>query len=119
MIRTGLAAALLLSSMAVPALAQERVLTVFGDDKCPENTICVRAREEERYRIPKHLRQPLPSPDTESWAVRSQATLSEGKTGTGSCTAVGGGGWTGCFAEEMRRAREEAEAKRQNKPELP
>ncbi len=97
-------------AMPAPAMAQERVLTIFGDDKCPADTICVVAPETERYRIPKAFRETLPSPERESWAVRSQATLSEGKTGIGSCSTVGAGGWTGCWAEYMRKAREEAKA---------
>lgn len=91
-------------AVSAPASAQQRMLTIFGDDKCPADTICVVAPESERFRIPKPLRQSVPSPESTSWAVRQQATLAEGKTGTDSCSAVGGGGWTGCFMEEMRKA---------------
>jgi hypothetical protein len=104
--------ALALSAPLAPAPAQqsERVLTIFGEDKCPADVICVRAPERDRYRIPKELRGPSELPENQSWAARSQATMSEGRTGTGSCSAVGGGGWTGCWAEQMRKAREEAKA---------
>lgn len=104
------ALALALAPLAAPApvMAQDRVLTIFGDDKCPSDTICVVAPESERYRIPKGFREPLNSPNAKSWSVRSQATLAEGKTGTGSCSAVGSGGWTGCWAEYMRQMREDA-----------
>jgi hypothetical protein len=107
-----LAVALIVGSlpMASPALAQERVLTIFGEDKCPANTICVRAPEEERYRIPKGLRRATPSPDSQSWAVRSQATLREGYSGPG-CSAAGGIIDT-CFAKQLQAAREEAKAAR-------
>ncbi len=97
-------------SFSSPAPAQERLLTIFGNDKCPADTICVVGKESDRYRIPKAFRERLKSPESTSWAVRSQATLSEGKSGTGSCSTVGGGGWTGCWAEEMRKARLEAQA---------
>jgi hypothetical protein len=90
--------------------AEERILTVFGSDRCPENTICVRAPESERFRIPKALRAPTKTPDSVSWSARSRATLNEGKSGTGSCSAVGSGGWTGCWAEEMRKIRAQAAA---------
>jgi hypothetical protein len=107
--------AFVLGAAALPnvATAQERILTVFGDDRCPDNTICVRAPERERYRIPKELRPASVSPKNQSWAVRSQATLSEGASGTGSCSGTGSGGWTGCWSEEMRKAREEARAKKE------
>jgi hypothetical protein len=104
-----------LSSLPAPVAAQERILTVFGDDRCPDNTICVRAPEKDRYRIPKELRPASASPKNQSWAVRSEATLGEGASGTGSCSNVGGGGWTGCWSEEMRKARAEARAKKEGK----
>ena len=104
-----LAAALLLTPMAapMPAMAQDRILTIFGNDKCPENTICVRAKESERYRIPKDLREdPVIAPNRQSWAAKAQSTLDAGsKSGTGSCTAIGPGGYTGCFAEQARQAK--------------
>lgn len=111
--RKTLAISLVLGSLAAPSAlpAQQRMLTIFGDDKCPADTICVVAPETERYRIPAPFRERLKSPDSQSWAVRSQATLAEGKTGTDSCSAVGPGGWTGCWAEQMRAARAEAEAR--------
>lgn len=117
--KTLLAIALSLAPMAVaaPALAQDRVLTIFGDDKCPANTICVRAKESERYRIPKDLREdPIVAPNRQSWAAKAQSTLDAGaKTGTGSCSAVGPGGYTGCFVEQARAAKaERKQNERQN-----
>jgi len=96
---------------STPALAQERVLTVFGKDECPSNTICVRAPEKERFRIPKELRTKTDlSPTQRSWASRVSATLDEGKTGPSGCAAANSGSWVGCFGEEMRKAREENRA---------
>ena len=99
-----------------PAKAQrsERVLVIFGNDPCPTNgsgdeiIVCARRPEAERYRIPKELRPPSQSPDAQSWAVRSQSALDAGRTGTGSCSATGAGGWTGCWTQQMRAAKEEA-----------
>jgi hypothetical protein len=107
-----LIAALAIASLPLPAsAAEERILTIFGKDKCPENTICVRAPEGERYRIPKALRDPAKTPDAVSWTQRSQATLNEGKqNGAGNCSAVGASNWTGCWAEEMRKMRAQAKA---------
>lgn len=109
--------AFVFGATALPSLAnaQERILTVFGEDRCPDNTICVRAPEVERFRIPKELRPASTNPKNQSWAVRSEATLSEGASGTGSCSGTGSGGWTGCWAEEMRKAREEARLKKEGK----
>jgi hypothetical protein len=109
--------ALVLAPLALPsaALAQienERVLTIFGNDKCPANTICVVAKESERYRIPKQFRNSgVIAPQNQAWGARAEATLSAGaKTGIGSCSATGSGGWTGCWAQQMRAARAEAAA---------
>jgi hypothetical protein len=108
----------MLGAVAVPIAAQDEVpqesersvqrrLLIFGADKCPANTICVVAPEEERYRIPKRLRAAAANPKNDSWAVKSQSAMAEGRSGTGSCSASGAGGWTGCWAEEMRKARAE------------
>ena len=102
-------------AMITPATAQianERILTIFGSDKCPTDTICVRAPENERYRIPKQFRNDgIIKPENQSWAARAEGTLSAGaKTGIGSCSANGPGGWTGCWAQQMRAARAEAKA---------
>ncbi len=84
-----------------------RTVVVFGDDACPvasnpdEIIVCARRPEEERYRIPKAIR------DEERAAAiarrddvaANRAAIVSGKTaatGTGSCSTVGGGGITGC-----------------------
>jgi hypothetical protein len=107
----------LMPALPVAAQQADRVLIIFGNDPCPTNAsgeeivVCARRPESERYRIPKELRPRSQSPDAKSWAVRSQAALDTGRTGTGSCSATGAGGWTGCWAEEMRQARQEAKEK--------
>jgi len=98
-----------------PALAQQtdRVLILYGNDKCPTNAsgeqivVCSRRPESERYRIPKELRSPiLITPENQSWAAKANDTLNAGAaSGTGSCSAVGAGGWTGCWAQQMRDAK--------------
>jgi hypothetical protein len=103
---------------ATPAHAQERVLQIFGKDKCPANTICVTAPEGDRYRIPKDLRAPSNAPDAKSWAVRSQSTISTGSTAPSACQSASNS-WTGCFNQEMRRAREEAKAKKEAAADVP
>jgi hypothetical protein len=100
----------------LPAIAQgiqnDRILTIFGADPCPKDTICVRAPESERYRIPKQFRNGEGvKPENQSWAARAQSTLDAGaKTGIGSCSANGPGGWTGCWQQQMRAARAERKA---------
>lgn len=109
--------------VAAPAIAQppaaERVLTIFGSDKCPAGYICVRANESERYRIPKTIRDNTPSQTTNSQRNLAASTAAVSATGTGSCTAVGGGGWTGCWKKEMDAARAERQAEAEAAPRAP
>ena len=106
-------------SIPGPATAQssEKVtrVIVYGRDACPRGTgdevvICGRRPESERYRIPEALREPSDNPENESWAVRARSLEYVGRTGTQSCSTVGPGGFTGCWEQMMRQAREERRA---------
>lgn len=105
--------------MPVQAQSTDRVLTVFGNDPCPRDTICVRAPESERYRIPKEFRSsPLPPAD-QPWANRVQSMEYSGATGTGSCSPVGAGGWTGCYQKMLRQAQQERKQQQQQQQQTP
>lgn len=111
------------TALATPAFAQtanDRVLTIFGNDVCPKDTICVRGSEADRYRIPKQFRNTGPiAPANQAWGARAQSTIDAGaKTGTGSCTTVGGGGWTGCYQQQMNAARAERKADAEAAPDV-
>ena len=97
-----------------PAQAQignDRSLIIYGNDPCPANTICVRAPESDRYRIPKPLRQGTLAPTEQPWANRQSSVSRAGAaTGAGSCSATGGGGWTGCWNKMMKEARDDKKA---------
>ena len=86
-----------------------RQVIVFGNDPCPrstadEITVCARRPESDRYRIPEELRGEGQR-QSESWAVRAQSLETVGDTGIMSCSTVGPGGYTGCWAEMMQQAR--------------
>jgi hypothetical protein len=101
----GLAAAV---SVAAPAAAQN-TLIIYGNDRCPEGQICVRAAESERYRIPQGLRSGPLAPKDQPWAKRASSVANAGAaSGTGSCTATGAGGWTGCWSRMMREGQAES-----------
>jgi hypothetical protein len=109
--KNSIIAALLLAPLgfATPALAQtanDRVLTVFGSDPCPKDTICVRAPETERYRIPKQFRNTGPiAPGNQSWAARAGQLDSVERAGPSQCSAQGPNNWSGCWLQQMRAAR--------------
>ena len=119
------AAAGVLIALSAPAFAQETAaapaaegnervnqLIVYGDDPCPQSTndqinVCARKPEGERYRIPEALRDDTlkDDPASTSWAQHAQSLEYAGRAGIQSCSTVGPGGFTGCWAEMMRAAR--------------
>jgi len=124
-----LLAVLTITLGAAPAMAQvqppaaptrESTIIVYGEDACPqpenenEAIVCARRPEEERYRIPRQIRERQPI--EESWGSRVASLEDESRPmRPGSCSAVGSGGQSGCtnamirqwFAERAaRRARE-------------
>lgn len=103
------AAPLLLASTAQAQNGEyrSRTVLVFGNDACPvasnpdEIIVCARRPEEERYRIPKAIRDESRAEAIarEDNVAANRAALVSGKTaatGTGSCSTVGGGGIIGC-----------------------
>jgi hypothetical protein len=97
-------------AVATPASAQAggSALIIYGNDRCPPNTVCVRAPESERFRIPQSLRTAPLAPQDQPWAARAKSVANAGAaTGTGSCTATGAGGFTGCWRQQMEAGRAE------------
>ncbi len=95
-------------------------LIVYGDDPCPPSTseeivVCARRSEDERYRIPEPLRE-QGQRRAESWAAQARSLEYVGRTGIQSCSTVGPGGFTGCWAEMMRQAREDRRTNPEGQP---
>lgn len=122
-----IAAVALMIGASVPALAQQdtppnaatssgtekiNLVIVYGDDACPQSrgddiVVCARKGEEERYRIPEPLRGDPNKPSNQAWGERVRSMEYVGRQGTESCSPVGGGGATGCFAQLSRLAKAE------------
>jgi hypothetical protein len=102
---------------AAPAQRELRV-TVYGDEPCPvaespeEIVVCGRMPEEERYRIPRSLRdRGERRPGGTAWGARAE-DLEEAQRDTrpNGCSVVGSNGQTGCaaaFARQWYRDRRE------------
>lgn len=123
-------AALALMAGSAPAVAQQataptavtdngnekvNLVIVYGDDACPQSqgseiVVCARKGEEERYRIPEPLRGDPNKPSNQAWGERVRSMEYIGRSGTESCSPVGGGGATGCFAQLARLAKAERQA---------
>lgn len=94
--------------------AEPRVnqLIIYGEDPCPpgsndEIIVCARLPEDDRFRIPPNLRNNPNDPVNQSWANRALELSYVGRSGTDSCSTVGGGGFTGCFNQLVTQARAE------------
>jgi hypothetical protein len=112
-----LAAALLVglfssASAADPEPLPERTqtLVVYGEDPCPqpadeeEIVVCARKPENERYRVPKSLRNRDDPPTEVSWASRTEELEEASRPGRpGSCSVVGSFGQTGCTQQLIRQ----------------
>jgi hypothetical protein len=100
--------------IAAPAAADEpaprsSTLVVYGDDACPQSTeaevvVCARRPENERYRVPKELREKARLPGGMAWGQQvSQMEEATRFTRPNSCSTVGSGGQSGCFAQSIRQ----------------
>jgi len=112
------AAALTTSALALPepvaaqAAPNTAEVIVYGSDPCPRSTddkivVCTHRPEAERYRIPPKMRPSGTPQPMEAWAVRSKNLKDAGKTGIGSCSAVGPAGYTGCLTKQIQEAKGE------------
>jgi hypothetical protein len=100
------------NSGAVSAPERITQVIVYGDDPCVkggenEIVVCVRRAERERYRIPQAMRGKTDDLRNESWLNRSKSVEYVGANGTNSCSPVGAGGFTGCFAKIAAEAKAE------------
>jgi hypothetical protein len=102
-------AGLMVSMAAVPApavaQAGQYTIVVYGNDPCPQEAICIRKGESERYRIPPALNPQGTTQQRTSWSQKSKVLTTVGDTGTGSCSAVGPGGHTGCLVQSIKQAK--------------
>lgn len=107
------AATILVGMTAFPtaALAQagNRSITIYGNDPCPRDAICVRAPESQRYRLPESQNPQGTPQERDSWVNKSKSLMTVGATGVGSCSAVGPGGQSGCLIQEINRAKKESQ----------
>lgn len=72
-----------------------------------EIVVCGRRNDDARYRVPPSVNGFDPDGPMESVSRERNRMLEGGEAGTGSCSTVGAGGWTGCFALAVNRARQQ------------
>jgi hypothetical protein len=79
---------------------------VLGDcNMAADGSVLVCGRRESPYRLPKALRDPGFEVDgaVDSVSRERHKLMEAGAAGTGSCTNVGAGGWTGCMVQGWRK----------------
>lgn len=84
-------------------------LVIFDDEQCPPSTddiinVCAQLPSSERYRIPENLRHNPNAPENQSWTNKALELSYVGRTGIGSCSTVGPGGFTGCAQQLINQA---------------
>nr|WP_310522143.1 hypothetical protein [Polymorphobacter sp.] len=89
---------------------RQRLVTVFGTEECPKPTssdeivVCARLPDSEIYRIPERLRS-ANNVRVSPFQANRNLLLGDATGGAGgsigSCSAVGGGGATGCNQRQI------------------
>jgi len=97
-----------------PGEARVNQLIVYGQDACPPSSddeiiVCARLPEQERFRIPPALRD-RPGASGRSWYDRAIELSYAGRSGIGSCSPSGAGGFIGCQNQLISQARAERAA---------
>ncbi|MDB5670752.1 MAG: hypothetical protein JWO25_1711 [Alphaproteobacteria bacterium] len=119
------------AAQAAPGSAQDApqrssTLVVYGDDRCPQSSgnddivVCARRPENERYRVPKPLRDKARLPGGIAWGSQVAAMEEATRfTRPDSCSVVGSGGQSGCFAQSLRQWRSDRNAARAEAAQIP
>ncbi len=103
-------------------------IIVYGQDACPpskadEIVVCAREPESERYRIPKRFRGKKVEPAVgNSWANKTRSTEDASRMAAGlpdTCSAIGSGGQSGCFAHFVDQAAAERRQQRDEQADNP
>ena len=107
------------AALPAPAAAQQVEVAVFGTDPCPRSSeseivVCKHYPESERYRLAPSQNPQGTRQQRQSWARQSRILTTVGSTGTGSCSAVGPGGFTGCLNQEIKQGLRESREQQQN-----
>ena len=96
-------------SAPLPSMA-DVIHLVTGDCRIPaDGTVLVCGHRDSPYRLPPALRDPGFDVDgpLDSLSRERHKLMETGESGTGSCSNVGAGGWTGCMVKGWKAADEQ------------
>jgi hypothetical protein len=108
-------------------ISQDRVIDVYGDEKCPSSNgqqivVCHRHDLKEKYRIPKDLRDSEPEPQAAGGNVgAASAVATTGGTGVQvqSCNAIGAGVNAGCTKSQLDNWKAQQRAQKKQEEGVP
>lgn len=108
-------------------ISQDRVIDVYGDEKCPSSNgqqivVCHRHDLKEKYRIPKDLRDSEPEPQAAGGNVgAASAVATTGGTGVQvqSCNAIGAGVNAGCTKSQLDNWKAQQRAQKKQEEGIP
>lgn len=115
------------SLISSPAMAQtqDRIIDIYGDEKCPasngqEIVVCKHHPIGEKYRIPKDLREQEAAPQALGGTTVA-AVNSTGGTGVqvNSCNAIGAGTAVGCLKKETNNWKADQHAQKKDEEGIP
>jgi len=117
----------LASTPALAQISQDRVIDVYGDEKCPSSNgqqivVCHRHDLKEKYRIPKDLRDSEPEPQAAGGNVgAASAVATTGGTGVQvqSCNAIGAGVNAGCTKSQLDNWKAQQRAQKKQEEGVP
>lgn len=79
-----------------------------ASDGSGEIVVCADRRQQRRYQVTEPNAPFDPNGRVESVARERRRWIEEGDVGTGSCSPVGPGGWTGCMVKSWNKKRQQA-----------
>jgi hypothetical protein len=111
-----MAALLFIAMMLAPDFSSEASRAVaVGECKAidpKEIIVCGSRKRDERFRLPDQSNAPFdPAGEMKSVMNERVGWTAEGDSGTGSCSAVGPGGWTGCMVKSWKQSRDQTQWK--------
>ena len=105
--------ALFLADADVVAFTSEQISREAGRADCADATadsnaiIVCGVRRANRYRVVPPDMSFEPEGNVESVSRQRSRWVEEGSVGTGQCSPVGPGGWTGCMQQGWQRSRQQ------------
>lgn len=92
-------------TLRAPSILEQ--LNACPPSESPDEIVVCGRRDDDRYRLPIRDQHFDPDGPQDSVARERGRLLEGGEAGIGSCSTVGPGGYTGCFAQAIKRRQQQ------------